>query len=71
MTMGSNEGIVQANGIDICVETFGDPPDPVNLGRSSRSYSRTNLGKRADQEGIWLTTAGTDPREGTAGTPRR
>jgi hypothetical protein len=28
---GSGERIVRANGVDICVETFGDPADPPIL----------------------------------------
>ncbi len=26
--MESNDKIVRANGVDLCVETFGDPADP-------------------------------------------
>jgi pimeloyl-ACP methyl ester carboxylesterase/SAM-dependent methyltransferase len=29
--VGSNERIVRANGVDLCVETFGDPADPPIL----------------------------------------
>jgi hypothetical protein len=35
----TSERIVRANGVDLCLETFGDPTDPPILRQSDADYS--------------------------------